>query len=108
MQEIDNFFAEHARKDAEGKLTVGEAIFGYYRLLEGTHAGRVIIKTCANIDGEPIIFYANGLVWNYVSKLKDVRCESVGVKFSDGIHAIDRSQATWYPDNSNEPQHYEW
>lgn len=104
MKEIDDFFAEQAKKNAEGTLTVGEAIFGYYRLLEGTSAGKVIIITHA----KPIIFYANGLTWSYVEKLKDVRCERVGVSFSESYHPIDRSRATWYPDNSDEPQHYSW
>jgi hypothetical protein len=109
MKEIDDFFAEHARKNMEGTLTVGETIFGYCRLLEGIHAGKVIIKTCARIDDKPIIFFANGLTWAYVDSLKDIRCECVGVTFSKGTHSIDRRHATWYNDNpGGPPQYFDW
>jgi hypothetical protein len=109
MKEIDDLVAEQARKNCDGTLTVGEAIIGnYYRLLEGENAGRVVIKTCASNDGKPIIFFANELTWVYVSKLKDVRCEIVRPQFSKGEQPINRSQATWYNDNSSEPQHYSW
>lgn len=108
MIDIDNFFMEQDRKNNEGTLTVGEATFGYYRLLEGNKAGKVIIKTCAKIDGQSVVFFANGLVWSYLDKLKDIKCERVFPTFSQGKHAIDRSEATWYDDNGSTPRGYEW
>jgi hypothetical protein len=109
MKEIDDFFAEHARKNTEGILTVGDALINsYYRLLEGEKAGKVIIKTCAKIDGKPVIFFANGMTWTYVDSLKDIRCESCSPTFSEATHPIDRSKATWYNDNGSEPQYYSW
>lgn len=109
MKEIDEFFRQQGVKNRDGTLTVGEAIFGYYRLLEGKKAGKVIIKTCAKINGEPVLFFANGLVWINADELKDIRCEKVSPTFAGGFnHSIDRSQATWYNDNGNKPQCYEW
>ena len=76
-------------------------------MLEGNKAGKVIIKTCAKIDGKPIVFFASGLTWAHVETLKDIRCEMVSPNFSTCKHAVDYSQATWYDDNSEVPQHYE-
>src|SRR5690242_15048678 len=109
MKEIDDWINDQILKNANGTLTVGEAhLFHYYRLLEGDHAGKVIIKTCARIDGEPVVFYANGLTWQYVEAIKDIRCESCSPTFSEPKHPIDRSQATWYNDNGSEPQYHSW
>ena len=105
---IDEFFIEQGNKNANGVLTVGEAIFGYYRLRSGEHAGRVIIKTGDRIDGDAICRFANGLTWIRVAKIANILCERVGVSFSESRHPIDRSQATWYPDNSDKPMAHEW
>jgi len=105
----DEIFAEASRKNSEGTLTAGETVmFGYYRLLEGKHAGKVIIKTTAQIDGEKIYYFANAMTWIFADKLKDVRCESCRPTFNQPRHEIDRSQATWHPDNSDKPQGHEW
>jgi len=105
----DKIFEEAARKDADGTLTVGETVmFSYYRLLDGEHAGRVIIKTSGTIDGKNIYYFANELTWIYADKLKDVRCERASPQFNSPRHEIDRSKATWYPDGSDKPQGYEY
>lgn len=105
----DEIFAEASRKNAAGTLTVGDTVMsGYYRLLEGVDAGRVIIKTSARIDGKSICFFANGLTWTHTAKLKDVRCEGAYPQFNSPTHEIDRSKATWYPDGSDKPQGYKW
>lgn len=106
---ITKMFEDEARKNADGTLTVGETVmFSYYRLLEGEHAGKVIIKTCARIDEKSVIFFANSMTWIHTDNLKDIRCERAYPQFNSPMHEIDRSKATWYPDNSNEPQWYEW
>lgn len=109
-QWITDFFATFNHKNDEGTLTVGDAAIhnGFYRLLEGVNAGRVIITSCARIDGQPIGLFANGMTWFFIDKLKDVRCERVHPTFNHGKQPIDYSQATWYNDNSDVPQHHEW
>jgi len=109
--DMDQMFAEAARKNVEGTLTVGDTImFGYYRLLEGEHAGRVIIKTHSKIDEKSICYFANGLTWIYTEKLKDIRCESAYPQFNDPIYSeVDRSESTWYTDGPNSrPMHHVW
>jgi hypothetical protein len=109
MDDIDKMFEEAGRKNDDGTLTVGETVrFGYYRLLEGSHAGRVIVTADAKIDDERICFFANGLTWTYFEELKDVRCEETYPHFDEPIHIIDRSQATWYGDGSDIPRGYVW
>ena len=109
MQLIDDFFNAINEKDANGTLTVGEALIGrYYRLRNGNHAGRVIIKTSAMIDGESICYFANGLIHIKTSKISDILCESVCPTFNQGRHPIDYNQATWYDDCGNGPRHHEW
>ena len=109
MKEIDDFFAEAARKNAEGTLTIGTAVhFGFYRLLEGEHAGRVVIKTSSSrVDNKPILYFANEMTWIYVEQLKDIRCELTRPTFPPSQHEIDRSKAHWYSDGGIY-QHYEW
>lgn len=109
MDLVDDFFYRQSEANADGTLTVGEAgLFGFYRLLNGDKAGRVIIKTCAKIDGDPVCFFANGLTWIYTEKIKDVLCERVHPNFSSGNHPIDYGQASWYPDGSDTRTNYEW
>lgn len=109
MKEIDDMFAEAARKNAEGTLTLGEAIiFGYYRLLEGKHAGRVVVKTHARIDEKSICFFANGLTWIHTSDIEDVRCERAYPTFNGPFHEVNRDEATWYNDGSDVPQGHQW
>jgi hypothetical protein len=109
VKEIDDFFAEQDRRNAEGTLTVGDAMIGcYYRLLEGNQASRVIIKIHHKIDDEPVFEFANGLTWGYVNKYKDVRCERTYPTFSPPQHAIDYSQAQWYNDDGSGPCHHSW
>ena len=105
---IDQIFSDAAEKDFNGTLTIGETVcFGFYRLLEGNHAGRVVIKSNARIDGEPILFFANGMTWIKASDLKDVRCERTSPAFNQSRHPIDRSKAHWYSDSGTYME-YEW
>ena len=76
--------------------------------LRGEKAGKVVIITNAKIDDIPIVFFANELTWTFVGNLKNIRCERTRPTFNCGVHKIDRSQATWYNDNSPVPQYYEW
>jgi hypothetical protein len=109
MKEIDDWVNDQILKNTNGTLIVGEAfLHHYYRLLEGEKAGKVIIKTCAKIDGKQVVFYANGMTWDYVENLKDIRCEACSPTFSEATRPIDRSKATWYNDVGSEPQYYSW
>lgn len=86
---IDEIFSEAARKNSEGTLTIGETVmFAYYRLLEGEHAGKVIIKTNARIDDKSICFFAKGLTWIYTHNLQDIRCERAYPCFNEPFHEI--------------------
>jgi hypothetical protein len=106
--DIDAFFAEASKRDANGTLTIGTTVFsGFYRLLEGEHAGKVVIKSCARIDDKSILFFANSMTWIEVEKLKNVRCERTCPTFSEARHKIDRSKAGWYDDNGKHHV-YEW
>ena len=109
MTDIDEFFRLKAERNASGQMTVGEALIGrYYRLLDGIHAGKVIIHSRETIDGKPVVRFANGLTWVEIDKISCCRCEQTYPTFSNPIHEVDYKQATWYPDGSDEPRHHEW
>lgn len=102
MRGIDQMFAEAARKNADGTSTIGETVnFGFYRLLEGEHGGKVVIKTTARIDDKSILYFANAMTWIYTEKLKDVRCERVTPTFDTCCHPVDMSKSQWFDDNGN-------
>lgn len=104
---IDDFFEENAKKNDNGTLTVKDALLGgYYRLREGEHAGRVIIKSSGKIDNKNICLFARNLTWVFEDKIKDILCERVSPTFSQGKHPIDRSKASWYGDGSFEKSFY--
>lgn len=106
---FDEITSQQSIKQYMGKLTAKEALIGgYYRLLNGEHAGRVIIKCRERIDDKEVVRFANGLTWIELDKIADVRCEFVMPTFSDCASPIDYSEATWYNDNSDIPQHHNW
>jgi len=106
---IDEMFSEAARKDTEGTLTFGEAFFsGFYRLMEGRHAGRVVIKSTATIDGKSIGYFANAMTWIYAKDIADIRCERAYPIFNEPFHEVNREEATWYNDGSDVPQGHKW
>jgi hypothetical protein len=55
MDSIDNPPTIATQKDRDGTLTIQDTHYGYYRLLNGPHAGRVIIKTSTRHDHQPIL-----------------------------------------------------
>jgi hypothetical protein len=81
--------------------------YGFYRLLDGEHAGRVVIKSNARIEDKYILFFANDMVWIYADDLKNIRCEMAFPKFNKARHEIDRSKAHWYTDGGTY-QEYDW
>ncbi len=106
---FDQMLKEISNKNFAGELKVGEALINrYYRLLDGKHAGRVIIKCYDRIDGRQIIRFANGLTWAYLDDMSDMRCECTYPTFSAPVNVVDYSQATWYDDNSEGPRHHTW
>ena len=109
-QRIDDMFTEVARKNAEGTLTFGETlIFGFYRLMEGKYAGKVVIKTPnTKVDEKFVCYFANGLTWVYASDIADVRCERAYPTFNEPFHEVNRDEATWYNDESSVPQGHQW
>lgn len=89
MDQIDDLFAIAAEKNANGTLTIGETIqFGYYRLLDGPHAGRVVIKTTTRIDDQPVLYFADTMTWIYTENLRTTRCESTSPTFPEPHHQI--------------------
>ena len=109
MDPVQEFFQNQSDMNASGTLTLGKAMIGrFYRILEGEHANRVVIKAGDNIGGQEIVRFANGFTWTFVHKLKDVRCEAVFPIFTEATHQVDFSQSTWYPDGSDQPMHYMW
>lgn len=109
MDVFEQFLIEHSVKDEAGILTIGEALINnYYRLLEGEHAGKVVINSCAKIDEKPVLFFARTMTWIEKEKLANVRCESVRPTFPKNRNIIDYSKASWYDDNGSGPYHHEW
>lgn len=106
--DIDSIFTEADNRNANGTLTIGTTVhWGFYRLLEGIHAGKVVIKSSAKIGNESILFFANAMTWILTKELENIRCERSAFTFSAPIHEIDRSQAGWYDDNGKHHV-YEW
>ena len=51
--QFDHIFTDNDDLSDAGKLTLGKALIGkFYRLLEGTHANKVVVKSNDRIDGE--------------------------------------------------------
>lgn len=105
---IDTFFEDLAQMNEDGTLKVRDVFTGYFRLREGKHAGRVIIKTLGTITDRKICHFARSLTWVYLSEIEDTLCERVDVAFTASKLPIDYSQATWYGDSGDGPHHYEW
>jgi hypothetical protein len=108
MEELDELLNNAIRKNNDGTLTIGEAFhFGFYRLLEGEHAGKVVIKSTATIDGKNILYFAKQMTWIYEENLKNVRCELSYPTFSTPKNEVDRSKASWFTDGGMY-QCYDW
>lgn len=106
---IQKMFDDFSHKNNMGTLTLGEALIGrYYRLREGTYAGRVVIKCNEHIDGSQVVRFANGMTWKRLEELWHVLCEQVYPVFSESRNTIDYSEATWYDDCGGGPRHHEW
>lgn len=89
---MERMFSEAAEKDYNGTLTVGDTInFGFYRLLSGKHAGRVVIKTPSKIDNRSVCYFADRMTWVYTDDIKEDRCESTRPKFSEPRHEVEKS-----------------
>lgn len=91
---VDQFFADVVTVHGAGELRIKHAPFGYLQLLEDPDpekighleikAGDIYIKSSARVDGEPILFYANGphcMVWTYQKNVGDCRCRVVSPIF---------------------------
>lgn len=82
MLELDEKLEEFHAKNAVDTLTFGETIpFGFYKLLDGEHINRVVIKSSARVDGKPIIFFVDKMTWTYESNISNIRCKMVSPKF---------------------------
>lgn len=107
----DEWFAEIARKNVEGELTVKEAGFGHVRLLEGKHAGRVLILlSSCKVDGKRVAHFANGFTWISLDEVKDTRCERVAaLGYSEARNEVDLSEVVkWYSDSGDGPYWKTW
>ena len=57
---------------------------GFYRLIDGQHAGRVIIWTlCVEISGKESVFFADSFTHCTKASLADVKGKQVGVRFQE-------------------------
>jgi len=82
-EQIQAIYDKEYELNRKGLLTVKDGIRGFYRLLEGEHKGRIIIKTLTSkIDGERVVYFVNGLTWQFLDRIKDVRCEIVRPTFN--------------------------
>jgi hypothetical protein len=109
MKTIEDKLQENYEKIQNGTLTIGDVIYGYFRLRNGPKSGRVVIITLnSRIDDRRILFYANSFTWDYIDNLKDTLCEPVEPTFGECKHSIDRIQAQWYGDDDSGPYYYEW
>lgn len=86
-----------------------DALIGhYYRLLDGEHAGRIVIYAGERLDGQKIVRFANGLTWSYLEKIIDARCEVASPTFPPPRQTPDYGRASWYADSGEGPLHHEW
>lgn len=109
MDVIEKMFDDFARKNADGTLTLGEALIGrYYRIREGVEAGRVVIKCNEHIDGQEVVRFAKEMTHKRLEELWNTLCEQVYPVFSESRNTIDYSEATWYDDCGAGPRHHEW
>jgi hypothetical protein len=95
MDSIDNHPTIATQKDRDGTLTIQDTHYGYYRLLNGPHAGRVIIKTSTRHDHQPILtLRRHPFTWIYEKDLHTTRCEKTTPTFPEPQHPIDNSNIT--------------
>ena len=93
VSKMERIFSEASEKDENGTLTVGDAIrFGFYRLLSGRHAGRVIIKSPFRIGKRSVCYFADKMTWVYTDDIKEDRCESTRPKFSEPRHEVEKRE----------------
>lgn len=94
--------------DIDEALMKAASQYGYFRITNGPHAGRVVIKSPSmRIGDEPAAYFANSLAWILVKDLVQYSLEPVSPVFTYTAN-VDYSQATWYPDGSNTPTHNIW
>jgi hypothetical protein len=107
---IEDIFNRIDKLTAEGRLTIGDIFHpGFYRLLEGEYANKVVIYTgFSRVDGEPILIFANGISWIWKDNLKGVRCERTKPTFPAAQNPLDLSKATWYSDSGEGPLSFDW
>jgi hypothetical protein len=98
--------------DLEDKciFTIGDIFHpGFYRILEGEHANKIVIYSLVSkIDDKNILIFANSMTWIYKEKLDSVRCERAHPTFNSPKNKVDFSKSTWYADNGEGPFHHEW
>jgi hypothetical protein len=94
------------KKADSGTLTVKDVPVGFYRLREGEHANKVIIKTYLKIDDKSVCIFANAFTWTWTEKINDILCESVQPSFSQCKHEV--KHVMWQADNGDGPYHNEW
>lgn len=94
MDTINNPLTTATQKNRDGTLTIQDTHYGYYRLLDGPHAGRVIIKTSTRHDHQPILTFADTFTWIYEKDLHTTRCEKTTPTFPEPQHPIDNTSIT--------------
>lgn len=103
MKEIDDLFADQAKKNAEGTLTIGESLINnYYRLKDGNYKDRIVIRTCAKIDDQSVCFFADSLTWIATDKIKNVRCQIVRPEFYPEQVLTEEERNAWWDDYEKE------
>lgn len=106
MHEFELVINKANEKDSNGTMTVKDIVLpGYYRIRNGPHAGRVIIKLLG-VGNK--VYFANGLTWTDESKISHFLCERTAPVFSGPSHPVDRSEASWYGDGGSELMYHSW
>lgn len=108
MQKLQSDLAQEDKLNQEGKLTVGQTTrYGFYRLLNGDHANKVIwYSGLGQIDSQEIIHFINSKTWAFKHQLAQIRCEATTPTFRPAIHPVE--PITWYADSGEGPFTHEW
>jgi hypothetical protein len=80
----------------------GEVGPGYFRFLNGTWAGRVVIKNLiSKVNDRHVFTFGNNFIWGDVENHKNDLCEKVEPIFPEPENHVDYSEARYRSDEIN-------
>jgi hypothetical protein len=108
MDHYQGMLSEEADLNAKGELTVDKILTpGFYRILDGAHANRVIMYSITGkVDNKLIITFVNNMSWAFKDSLTGVRCERTVPSFRPPVNEVKKVE--WYADNGDGPFSVEW